>query len=531
MIRPLVNWFGDLSLRSKFTAVTTIVGLTATLFATAAFLYYANTASRDALVREMTALGRITAENMSAALVFRDPGTAGQILSALKARPEVLGVAVRHADGSPFAEHGAMPSGSQLEVAAGEESHAFFQDHLTVVTPVILDGEPVGSVEMVTSLDNLRDERNALVGIAAVITVISALIALGLSVALQRLLVRPITHLADVMSRVKSERAYGQRAVRETNDELGELISGFNEMLERIEAQHKELSVYRAHLEKLVQERTGQLEEANEQLQGTIIALRRSRDELEAANLTKTTFMANMSHELRTPLNAIIGFSEVMSRQVFGPLGSERYEGYAEDISRSGSHLLGIIGQILDMTRLEAGKMEIEFQVTDLKGLFDEALTIAGPALEEKEIDLKLTFPDGPLPDLSCDSVRIRQVIINLLSNAAKFTDRHGRVSISVEINGDLFIRITDTGIGIAEEYLERVLTPFAQVEKAYARENHGAGLGLSLSKGLVEQHGGTLAISSTLDVGTTVTICLPAERLVWSLDSRDAAGPEERAG
>jgi len=526
----LLNWFGDLPLRSKFMTVMTFVGLTSTLFATLAFLYYADSASRDALVREMTSLGRITAENMNAALVFDDTGTATKILAALQARPEVLGVIVRHADGSAFAAHGAIPSNEGLEIAPGEEGYRFFKDHMAVVAPVFLDGEVVGSVVLAASLDELRNERNALVGIAAVITAISALIALGLAAALQRLLVRPITHLAQVMSRVKSEDVYAHRAVRENNDEIGELIAGFNEMLGRIESQHKELSVYRAHLEKLVHERTAQLESANEQLQGTVAALRQSRDELAAANESKTTFMANMSHELRTPLNAIIGFSEVMSRKVFGPLGNERYEEYAKDISSSGSHLLGIIGQILDMTRLEAGKMVIECRPTNLRELVDEALTIVGPALEEKEIDLRLTFPEEPHFQLECDPVRVRQVIINLLSNAAKFTDRHGRVAISVEIEGDLFIRISDTGIGIAEENLDRVLIPFAQVEKAYAREHHGAGLGLSLSKGLVEQHGGTLSIASTPGVGTTVTISFPAERLISVEPDGEAAHSGNRS-
>ncbi|MEQ8335543.1 ATP-binding protein [Nisaea sp.] len=524
MRRTLLNWFGDLSLRAKFTTVTTFVGLTATLFATAAFLFYANTASRDALVREMTALGRITAENMGAALVFQDPGAAAQVLAALKARPEIHGVRVHRQDGTSFSEFG-IPLGDDLLAslpAIGD--HAFLDDYLVIVEPVMLSGDLVGTVELVAGLDELRGARNALLGIAGVITIISALIALGLSAALQRLLVRPITHLAEVMSHIKTERAYGQRAVRETNDELGELISGFNDMLARVETQHKELSVYRAHLKQLVHERTEQLEDTNTALQGTVDALRQSRDELEAANQEKTTFMANMSHELRTPLNAIIGFSEVMSQKIFGPLGSERYEIYSHDITNSGRHLLGIINQILDMTKLEAGKMDIECEPAALKEILDQALMIAGPMLHEKNISLVMNYPSDPLPLLDCDPVRVRQVIINLLSNAAKFTEGDGRVSVSVELLDDLFIRIADTGIGIAEENLERVLTPFSQVEKAYAREHHGAGLGLSLSKGLVEQHGGTLSISSTQGIGTTVTINFPRTRLL----PKDVSGNPE---
>ncbi|EDP66145.1 sensor/response regulator hybrid [alpha proteobacterium BAL199] len=523
------NWFSNLSLRAKFVAVTMLVGMVVTAFATISFLIYANSATRSNLVREMTALAQVLAENSSAALVFNDPTAAAQTLTALRVKPDVIGARVVRTSGDVFAQFGQMLPDAGDAVTAGSLGAQFGENHLLVKWPILLDGDSLGSVELLVSLDVLRNERNALILIAGVIVIFSTLIAFALSTTLQRALIRPITHLAGVMHQVSSEKAYARRAVRETNDELGDLITGFNHMLEQIETQHRELMVYREQLERLVDDRTTQLQDANVRLHQTVADLQESKSELESANRFKSEFLANMSHELRTPLNAIIGFSDIMVNQLFGKLGDARYEDYAKDIHYSANHLIEIIGDILDTTRIEFGKLELQEATVSVDGLLEDALRIISPSIHAQRIKLEQQALPLPGPKLRCDPIRVRQILINLLSNAVKFTDPGGAISIGVKIRDGIEITITDTGIGIDEADLERVVTPFAQVEHAFARKYQGTGLGLSLSKTLMECHQGKLTLSSRLGEGTAVTIYFPAFRMM-ALDS-DVAQSDAAVG
>ncbi|MEQ8818197.1 MAG: ATP-binding protein [Thalassobaculum sp.] len=505
------GWVSNLSLRAKFIAATMLVGTVATAFATIGFLLYANGATRSGMVREITALAQVLAENTGAALVFNDPVAATQTLSALRGRTDVVAGRLVGPEGESFARFGTMPGGGVPALSAGAR---FDERGLWVRQPVWLNGEVVGAVELLASLRVLREERNALLAIAGVIALLSTIIAFALSSMLQRTLVRPIMHLAGVMNQVSTDRAYGRRADRQTNDELGDLITGFNDMLGQIEAQHGELEMYRAQLERLVVERTAQLQESNDRLEATVADLRTSKAELEAANRFKSEFLANMSHELRTPLNAIIGFSEIMADRIYGPLGDARYEEYARDIGQSAEHLVGIIGDILDMTRMESGQLALREEAVDVGTLIDDALRIVRPLVRAKEIDLQRPAPGSAAVTLRCDPMRVRQVLINLLSNAVKFTEARGRVSVAVQADDGLRVTIADTGIGIAEADLGRVLTPFAQVENAFSRRYQGTGLGLSLSKTLMEHHGGRLELTSRLGEGTSVVLWFPTSRL-----------------
>jgi signal transduction histidine kinase len=233
----------------------------------------------------------------------------------------------------------------------------------------------------------------------------------------------------------------------------------------------------------------------------------------EAANRAKSEFLANMSHELRTPLNAIIGFSEVLKSQVFGPL-SERYQSYAGDIFSSGSHLLGLINEILDLSKLEAGQFELHEAEMDLTVVINASIRIVEPQAEKGHVRLSARVEEG-LPPLRADERRIRQVLINLLSNAVKFTPEGGRVRISCLRHGaGVGISIADTGIGMAQDDIPKALEPFGQIDSKLARKYEGTGLGLPLAKHLVELHGGTLGIESRVNAGTTVTILFPPVRM-----------------
>jgi signal transduction histidine kinase/sensor domain CHASE-containing protein len=237
-----------------------------------------------------------------------------------------------------------------------------------------------------------------------------------------------------------------------------------------------------------------------------------AKEEAELANRSKSTFLATMSHELRTPLNAIIGFSEVMRAGTFGPLGSARYVDYCNDIHQSGRHLLTIVNDVLDLSRIEAGRMKLHREAVDVGAAVHAALAMVRERAEMAGVSLTRDIA-ADLPPLSADNRLLKQILLNLLSNSVKFTERGGGVAVSVAASaaGGMEICVADTGIGMTEAELAVALTPFAQVDSKLAREYQGTGLGLPLAKSFVELHGGSLSVASRPGIGTTVTVRFPA--------------------
>jgi two-component system, cell cycle sensor histidine kinase PleC len=229
----------------------------------------------------------------------------------------------------------------------------------------------------------------------------------------------------------------------------------------------------------------------------------------ESANRSKSEFLANMSHELRTPLNAIIGFSEIMTTELFGALGSPKYAEYVYDIRRSGQFLLDVINDILDMSKIEAGRTDLEFETVEVKPVLDDVLRLVGPRAIESHITLTHSFANTPR--IQADKRAVKQVMINLLSNAIKFTPEGGQITIStLERDGKLVVSIRDTGIGIPQRDIEKLGRPFEQVENQFTKSKGGSGLGLAISRSLVELHGGALSIASVINEGTTVSVTFP---------------------
>ena len=258
-------------------------------------------------------------------------------------------------------------------------------------------------------------------------------------------------------------------------------------------------------------------------------ALIRAQEEAVQANAAKSEFLANMSHELRTPLNAIIGFSEVMMNQLLGKIGTPRYLEYSKNIHDSGRHLLDLISDILDLSRVEAGRMELWRRPVNMQQATEACRQLVLPAAKEGGVELIVASDCcAQWPLLFADETKIKQILINILSNAIKFTPRGGAVTVRSERSkeGAFVITATDTGIGIAPEALPLVLEPFRRLEPAHRRRYPGTGLGLPLAKALVELHGGRLTIDSVPDNGTTVTIILPALLAL----RRKAAGDAEAA-
>jgi PAS domain S-box-containing protein len=234
----------------------------------------------------------------------------------------------------------------------------------------------------------------------------------------------------------------------------------------------------------------------------------------ELANRAKSEFLANMSHELRTPLNAIIGFTEVMTRETFGPLGSPRYRGYCKDIGEAGRHLLCLINDVLDVSKIEAGQMRPLESEVDVAAILQACLRMVRERALAADLLVHVNVADD-LPALLCDERLLKQMLLNLLSNAIKFT-LEGSITVNALVAADatLQISVADTGIGIAGADIPKALQPFGQVDSTLTRRFGGTGLGLHLTRSMVELHGGHLDLTSTIGIGTTATLTFPAGRL-----------------
>jgi len=337
---------------------------------------------------------------------------------------------------------------------------------LRVRAPVIANGTRVAEVVVAVSLWSTLVE-------SVLVLVVSALFAVGLYLVVDRLALRVLRDALDHLQTALRER---DRALQETSEALT--------MLGR----------------------------QNARLKTTSEELARARDAALSADRSKSMFLAAMSHELRTPLNAIIGFSEVMARQLYGPIGHDKYRDYAADIRSSGDHLLALIDDVLDLSRVEAGKLTLRREPLDVAEQVEACQRLIQGRASDAGIDLQLAPRHGYDTVILGDRVRFRQILLNLLTNAIKFTEHGGMVRIETDAvaGGKVLVRITDTGVGMSEVDLERVFRPFERVDVGTSRPTEGAGLGLALCRALVREHDGNLHIASQPGEGTVVTLTFP---------------------
>jgi signal transduction histidine kinase/DNA-binding response OmpR family regulator len=479
------------SIKLKLTLLVMLTTTVALLVAAAQFIANDVRDYRQRVVADLSILTHILGENCTSSLQFDDAKTASQILAALAAKPHVMAAAVYNTNGL-FAWYPAKETpGDSLPRTAPPTGQRFLKNRAVSCQPIIKDDQKLGSIYLDYDLIEVKQRigRNC-AGVAAMLG-ISALIAFLLTTWLQRFISKPILDLARVANVISEQRDYSVRATKRTDDEIGFLIDCFNGMLARMEQHEKTLR------------------EINEQLA-------KSETRALAATEAKSQFLANMSHELRTPLNAIIGYSEMLQEEV-ADAGHNNYISDLQKIHAAAKHQLGLINDILDLSKIEAGKMTLFLESFDVSGVVQDVATTVRPLVAKNSNRLEIQCP-SIVASMRADQTKVRQILFNLLSNASKFTEK-GTIRLEVHripaANSQpemLNFSVSDTGIGMTPEQVGRLFQAFTQAEASTTRKYGGTGLGLAISKKFCQMMGGDLTATSELGKGSTFTVTLPAE-------------------
>ncbi|HID82401.1 MAG TPA: response regulator, partial [Thiotrichales bacterium] len=506
----------DFSIRTKLVGIIMLTSMTVLLLIGLFFVSYETWKLRNSLDSQLVTLARITASQSTAALAFNDVRAATETLTSLRARPQISLARIYRPDFSVLASYQTdetATSDDLLLIRHKKElqapTHQQRTDrHTQAIEPVMLDGQVVGYVQLVDNMSDLKENLSFFLIISFTAGSVILVFALYLSARLQRWISRPIIDLIFLMEKVSKENNYAVRAVPRSDDELGKLASGFNQMLEQIQLRDSELGKHRNHLEKQVERRTVELSK-------TIEKLKTSRDKAEQASRAKSEFLATMSHEIRTPMNGVLGMAELLLNT---PL-TERQNRFAKTVHQSGNTLLNIINDILDFSKIEAGKLEIESITFDLREVTEDVGMLFSESAHRKNIELILSIdPDADM-FYEGDPNRLRQILSNLVGNAIKFTQQ-GEVVVTVNTKKEFddveFVTITihDTGIGLSEAKQKEIFESFAQADKSTTRKYGGTGLGLTISKRLAEMMGGEIHVKSKLDKGSEFTVRLPLKRV-----------------
>jgi signal transduction histidine kinase/DNA-binding response OmpR family regulator len=453
--------------------------------------------------------------------VFNDPDSAAATLGALRAEPHVVSAGIYTVGGTLFASYvrdGPPRTASvprpPASLAAG---HAFEGHRLVLFRPIQFDNSPIGTVLIESDLGEMTTRLQRYAAIVPGVLIVSFIVAYWTASRLQRLIAGPVLDLAHTAQKVSSHRDYSVRAVAHGGDELGLLVGTFNHMLDQIQERDTALQAARGQLELQVDERTRDLQREiadrkllEEELRRKNAELQEQSRRVQEANRLKSEFLANMSHELRTPLNAILGFAELIHDGKVGPVLAEQKE-YLGDILTSSHHLLQLINDVLDLSKVEAGKMEFRPERVNIGKLVGEVSDILRSIAAAKRIH-KTVDIDANLGEVIIDAGKFKQVLYNYLSNALKFTPEEGRVTVRVRPEGtELFrLEIEDTGIGIKPEDLGRLFVEFQQLDASSSKAYPGTGLGLALTKRLVEAQGGQVGVRSELGNGSVFHAIFP---------------------
>jgi len=480
------------SITAKLHTIIMLCVTAALLLSSTTIGLYEFAGQRASLARDMWAQAEIIANNSTAALSFNDPESAEELLRGLKSEYSVVAARLILIDGTTFAQYvrpGASPRWTApVPLSSGSR---FVEGRLIVFHPVWLAGQTIGSVYLESDLKEMYSRLMHYVALSAGALFTAAMLAFVLAIRLKRVISDPILNLARATSIVTKEKDYNIRAVRQSDDELGQLIDGFNGMLSEIQRRDAKLEQNREGLEHEVAARTAELTRVNAELTD-------AKERAEQASRAKSEFLANMSHEIRTPMNGVLGMTDL----ALDAAAPEQQHEYMTMVKSSAESLLTVINDILDFSKIEAGKLDLDLIPLNLHELIEEAMQLLAFRAHEKGLELLCDIRPEVPEQVTGDPTRLRQIILNLTGNAIKFTDR-GEVELKVlarQTEGaelTLEFQVRDTGIGIAPEKQKDIFEAFSQADGSMARRFGGTGLGLTISSQLARLMGGRVWVES----------------------------------
>jgi signal transduction histidine kinase/DNA-binding NarL/FixJ family response regulator len=522
--------FQELSIKRKLILMTMLTSSIALLLSSASFLIYDLISFRNLLTHDLATQAQIIGYNSAAAMAFKDEPAATATLSALTAKGDIVSAALYSPNGQLFAHYFRDKKTLPSVVPACSEGkpYRFEGQYLEVCHDVALNGDRVGTLILQSDMRQWSMRARRYATICLVFALVSVFLAFLVSSKLQKVISGPIMHLEDTMKIVSANKNYEVRAVKSYSDEIGSLIDGFNAMLSDI--QQRDGALRGANDE--LQTRTLELEEEVSQRKQAQEELLKAKHVAEEASRAKSIFLANMSHELRTPLNAIIGYSEMLEEEARDTQDPDHI-GDLQKIQFAGKHLLSLINDVLDLSKIEAGKMPLHLESIEIRLMVDEIITTLRPAIEKNKNTLRVRMADE-VTTMRADVTKVRQILFNLLSNACKFTD-HGTIGLDVDRkleDGQDWIRfqVSDTGIGIAPKQRDNLFKEFAQADTSIARKYGGTGLGLAISYKFVQLMKGRIGVQSELGKGATFTAELPAHVKIEPGDPMRAEGSSSSA-
>jgi signal transduction histidine kinase/CheY-like chemotaxis protein len=518
----------NLSIKRKLTLITMLTSSVALILFSASFLIYDLVSFRHLLSQDLMTQAEIIGYNSAGAMEFKDEPAATATLFALTAKEDIVTAVLYKPDGKMFAHYfrgkSAIPSFLPAHLEAN--GYRFEGGYLEVFHDVTMNGERLGTLFLQSDLRQWDERAKRYANILIVFLLVSGLFAFFVSSKLQGLISKPILHLENTMRMVSADKNYAVRAVKSYGDEIGRLIDGFNTMLSEIQQR-----------DTVLQSTNGELKTRTQELEEEVFQRKQAQEELlkakhlaEEANRAKSSFLANMSHELRTPLNAIIGYSEMLEEET---LESGRIENVQDlkKIQAAGKHLLSLINDVLDLSKIEAGKMGLHLEIFDVPHVIEEMVATLQPAAAKNANSIHVHLAEN-MSVMRADITKVRQILFNLLSNACKFTD-HGNISVDVDqIRVDqkdwIQFRVADTGIGISAKQKENLFLEFAQADASIARKYGGTGLGLAITQRFVQLMKGQITVESEPGQGAIFTVRLPVQVAVDTTESEPSAGTSD---